>query len=36
VDVCNRFLMILPEGDTDFNRVDLSRDRSKELEKVEK
>ncbi|MFP5213142.1 MAG: acetolactate decarboxylase [Acidobacteriota bacterium] len=36
VDTCNRFLMILPESGGDFARVDLGRDRSKELEKVEK
>lgn len=35
IDTCNRFLMLLPEGETDFGRVDLSGDSSKELEKVE-
>jgi acetolactate decarboxylase len=35
IDTCNQFLMLLPEGDSDFGRVDLSGDSSKELEKVE-
>jgi len=32
----NRFEMLLPEGDNSFNQIDLSKDRSEELEKVEK
>ena len=32
----NKFEMLLPEGENSFNQVDLSKDRSKELEKVEK
>lgn len=36
IDVCNRFLMILPEGNSAFGGIDLSRDRSKELDKAEK
>jgi acetolactate decarboxylase len=35
LDVCNRFYMILPEQEQ-FAALDLSRDRSAELEKVEK
>ena len=36
IDICNRFLLILPEGESDFSRIDLSRDRSKELDKAER
>jgi acetolactate decarboxylase len=36
IDLCNRFLMILPEGDTDFSRMDLERDRSADLDQAEK
>jgi len=36
MDICNRFFMILPEGDTDFGQFDLSRDRSKDLERSER
>lgn len=36
VDVCHRFLLILPEDDETFGAVDLSKDRGKELEEVEK
>jgi len=36
IDICNRFLMILPEGESDFGRIDLSRDRSKDLEQSER
>ncbi|MEI8206528.1 MAG: acetolactate decarboxylase [Kiritimatiellales bacterium] len=35
IDTCNRFYMILPEQQQ-FSTLDLSQDRSKELEKVEK
>jgi acetolactate decarboxylase len=35
LDTCNRFYMILPEQQQ-FSTLDLSQDRSKELEKVEK
>ncbi len=35
LDTCNRFYMILPEQQK-FSTLDLSQDRSKELEKVEK
>jgi ribosomal protein L24 len=35
IDTCNRFYMILPEQEQ-FSTLDLSQDRSKELEKVEK
>ncbi len=35
LDTCNRFYMVLPEQDQ-FSKIDLSQDRSKELEKVEK
>ncbi|MFA6173308.1 MAG: acetolactate decarboxylase [Kiritimatiellales bacterium] len=35
IDTCNRFYMVLPE-DGRLRTVDLSKDRSKELEKVEK
>ncbi|OGP49513.1 MAG: alpha-acetolactate decarboxylase [Deltaproteobacteria bacterium RBG_13_43_22] len=36
IDVCNQFFMILPEEGGSFSQVDLGRDRSKELEKVER
>jgi acetolactate decarboxylase len=36
IDICNRFLMILPEGDSGFAAVNLSRDRSEDLEKSER
>lgn len=36
IDECNRFLMILPEGSHDFGTIDLSIDRSKDLDKAEK
>lgn len=36
LDVCNRFLMILPENAVQMQSLDLSIDRSKELGKVEK
>ncbi len=36
LDICNRFLMILPEGESDFAQADLSVDRSKDLEKSER
>ena len=36
IDICNRLLMILPQGDSDFGRIDLSCDRSKDLEESER
>ena len=36
LDVCNRFLMLLPQDDTQLGQIDLSKDRAKELEEVEK
>jgi acetolactate decarboxylase len=36
MDRCHRFTMILPEKEGDFSRLDLSRDRAKELESVER
>ena len=36
IDMCNKFLLILPERQGSFGRVDLSKDRSKELERVER
>jgi acetolactate decarboxylase len=36
IDFCNRFYMILPGGGTGFADLDLGRDRSSDLEKVEK
>lgn len=36
IDICNRFLMILPEGAHAFNKIDLSVDRSKDLDKAER
>jgi len=35
IDICNRFLLILPEAESDFSRIDLGQDRSKELDKAE-
>ena len=35
IDECHRFFMVLPEGDSDFGRVDFTRDRTKDLEKAE-
>ncbi|OGV49358.1 MAG: alpha-acetolactate decarboxylase [Lentisphaerae bacterium GWF2_44_16] len=35
-DSCNCFYMILPEDSKDFEKIDLSIDRTKELEKAEK
>jgi len=36
IDVCNRFLLILPEDEGDFSRIDLSQDRSEELDEAER
>jgi len=36
IDICNRFLMILPEGVHDFSQIDLSIDRSEDVDKAEK
>lgn len=36
VDACNRLLLILPEHNADFARLDLAKDRSQELNKAEK
>lgn len=36
IDICNRFLMILPEDDGAFGDIDLSRDRSSDLEEAER
>lgn len=36
IDPCYRFLMILPEGEGDFSRIDLGVDRSKDLDKAER
>ncbi|MDY6953072.1 MAG: acetolactate decarboxylase [Thermodesulfobacteriota bacterium] len=36
IDICNRFFMILPEGESDFSQIDLSLDRSKDLEQSER
>jgi len=35
VDVCNKFVLILPENQETLKSVDLSKDRSKELKRVE-
>lgn len=35
LDACSRFYMVLPDGQA-FNAIDLTQDRSQELEKVEK
>ncbi len=34
-DVCNKFHLLLPEGQSDFHQLDLSKDRSQELMQVE-
>jgi acetolactate decarboxylase len=36
IDICNRLLMILPAGESDFSRIDLTLDRSKDLEESER
>lgn len=36
IDRCNKFFMVLPQGGTGFENADLKRDRSRELQKVEK
>jgi acetolactate decarboxylase len=36
IDLVNQFLLILPEDQEAFKKMDLSKDRSKELEQVEK
>ena len=36
VDLCNRFLLVLPGEESSFGSADLTRDRSAELEKAEK
>jgi len=36
VDICNRLLMILPKGRSALQHVDLNRDRSSELNRIEK
>ncbi|MFC2032793.1 hypothetical protein ACFLUS_05535 [Chloroflexota bacterium] len=36
IDYTSEFLMILPGDDSDFYEVDLTQDKQKELEKVEK
>jgi acetolactate decarboxylase len=36
IDICNRFLLILPEGESDFGQVDLTVDRSGDLQKAER
>jgi len=36
IDRCNKFVLIMPESAEDRHQLDLSRDRSDELEKVEK
>lgn len=36
IDYTSEFLMILPGNDSDFYEVDLTQDKQKELEKVEK
>lgn len=36
IAVCQQLLLILPEGSGDFSRLDLSKDRSHEVEKAEK
>ena len=36
VQVCNQFQVILPGGDNDFAKLDLSKDRSADIEKAEK
>jgi len=34
-DVCNKFHLLLPNGQSDFHQLDLSKDRSQELKQVE-
>jgi acetolactate decarboxylase len=34
-DVCNKFHLLLPEGQSDFHQLNLSKDRSQELKQVE-
>ena len=36
IDICNRFLMILPEGQSSFSTLDLTLDRSADLREAEK
>ncbi len=36
IDLCNQFFLILPKSKEAFENVDLSKDRSEELEKVER
>ncbi len=36
IDRCHRFLMVLPTEEEAFQKVDLSRDRSRELQQIEK
>lgn len=36
INICNRFLMILPEETNAFNRINLGIDRSRDLEKAER
>lgn len=36
IDVCNRLLLILPEGESAFSQIDLSRDRTSDLEEAER
>ena len=36
IDLCSRFVMLLPEDQSAFQQVDLSADRTEELEQVEK
>ena len=36
VDYTSEFLMILPDEDSDFYNIDLTQDKQKELEEVEK
>ena len=36
VDYTSEFLMILPSGDSDFYKIDLSQDKQEELEEIEK
>jgi acetolactate decarboxylase len=36
LDRCNRFTLILPEGSDAFNQADLSKDRTTELQRVER
>ena len=36
IDTCNRLLMILPDGGGDFGQIDLSQDRSRDLDESER